>query len=88
MQGLEAFGLRSGCLFRSYRPRYVASMNRERELWGMALWVEKAHGDDGTEYILDRIAKLQRDGEEHGVELWSEVFDRFMQLRPPGVEFS
>lgn len=63
-------------------------MDREHELWTIALWVEKHHDENGADYILNQIAQLQRDGEDGGVELWSQVFDRFQQLRPPGVDFS
>lgn len=63
-------------------------MNRERELWAMALWVEKHHGEFGIDYILDHIEKLEHTGEDGGILLWSQVFDRFLLLRPVGVEFS
>lgn len=46
----------------------------------MALWVEKTHGSDGAQFIADKIARLQRRGEEGGVALWQDVARRFEQL--------
>ena len=56
------------------------TLSRDQELWGMALWVEKTHGSDGAQYIADKIARLQRRGEEGGVALWQDVACRFEQL--------
>lgn len=46
----------------------------------MALWVEKTHGDAGTEFIAAKIEHLTRSGEQSGVELWREVDRRFWEL--------
>lgn len=56
-------------------------MNRDKEIWGMALWVEKNHGDAGHSYIEDKIAKLEAHSEAQGVELWRQVAKRFTELR-------
>lgn len=46
----------------------------------MALWVERTHGSDSAQFIADKIARLQRRGEEGGVALWQDVARRFEQL--------
>ncbi|MCK9541583.1 MAG: hypothetical protein M0R03_06075 [Novosphingobium sp.] len=35
-------------------------------------------------FIIERIAQMQREGEEGGVALWLAIADRFKQLRPAG----
>ena len=52
-------------------------LTREQELWGVALWVEKAHGDRGPSFIAERIDALAQAGEDDGVRLWREVAHRF-----------
>jgi hypothetical protein len=56
------------------------TLTRDQELWGMALWVEKAHGDRGPEFIAKRIDALARSGERDGARLWQEVARRFDRL--------
>lgn len=55
-------------------------LTREQELWGMALWVEKAHGDQGPVFIAEKIDALARSGETEGARLWREVAHRFDSL--------
>ena len=55
-------------------------MNREKELWAMALWVEKHHGADGWFYITQQQDRLIALGEGRGAELWQEVGRRFRQI--------
>jgi hypothetical protein len=33
-------------------------LTRDKELWAMALWVEKHHGEDGAAFIAQRIKQL------------------------------
>lgn len=56
------------------------TLTRDQEIWGVALWVEKHHGDAGAEFIDEKIEKLARLCEPDGVELWQEVARRFEQL--------
>ena len=57
------------------------SVTREHEIWAMALWVEKHHEADGHEFIANRIASLEAEGENEGAALWSEVGRRYSNLR-------
>ncbi len=59
------------------------TLTREQELWGMALWVEKAHGDRGPDFIAEKIVALARSGEEDGARLWRDVAHRFDSLGDP-----
>ena len=56
------------------------TLTRDQELWGMALWVEKHHGDAGHEFIASKIDQLTRAGEEEGAKLWQEVAHCLEQL--------
>ncbi|MGB7407277.1 MAG: hypothetical protein WA908_02130 [Pontixanthobacter sp.] len=58
-------------------------ISRDRELWGMALWVERKHGSDGLNHIHEKIESLKASGEHDGVELWIEVAMRYEQLLWP-----
>ncbi|WP_419865942.1 DUF6961 family protein [Aurantiacibacter rhizosphaerae] len=56
-------------------------MIRDKEIWGMALWVERHHGSSsGHTFIADRIAELEVGREHNGVDLWLRVKERFEQI--------
>ena len=61
-------------------PRTMV-LTRDQELWGVALWVEKNHGDGGPFYIASQVERLASKGDEAGVAMWRTVADRFDQLR-------
>jgi hypothetical protein len=44
----------------------------ERELWAIALWVEKHHGTEGPAYIAEQIERLAMDRDEAGVAMWGK----------------
>ncbi|KWV92503.1 hypothetical protein AAG603_05500 [Citromicrobium bathyomarinum] len=56
------------------------TLTRDQELWGMALWVEKHHGDAGHEFIASKIDQLTRAGEVNGAKLWQDVAQRYERL--------
>ena len=61
-------------------------LNRDQELWAVALWVEKNHGDQGTTYISGQVERLTSVNDDSGVAMWREVADRFERLRQnPGA---
>jgi|TARA_R100001198_G_scaffold96918_1_gene89671 hypothetical protein len=64
------------------------TLTRDQELWSMALWVEKHHGDAGHEFIASKIDQLTRAGEEKGVKLWQDVAHRYEQLGERKPHFS
>ena len=53
------------------------TLTREQEFWGVALWVEKTHGNRGLSFIAGKINALAQSGEEDGAQLWREVARRF-----------
>ncbi|GGD65109.1 hypothetical protein GRI62_11565 [Erythrobacter arachoides] len=57
-------------------------MNRDQEIWGMALWVEKHHGADGWLYIAQQQDRLLEQGDYDGMALWRKVKDRLAALAP------
>ena len=55
-------------------------MTREQEIWGVALWVEKNHGEGGSKFIAEQIGRLATGGDDEGISLWREVARRYEQL--------
>ncbi|WP_137680551.1 DUF6961 family protein [Aurantiacibacter suaedae] len=63
------------------------AVTQEQELWALALWVEKHHGDDGQAYIEGRIEHFTDTNEGGAVRMWEEVASRFAGLeRAPRSE--
>jgi hypothetical protein len=56
------------------------TLTREEELWGIALWVEKTHGEAGWLHIARQQDRLLAAGDLAGVRLWRAVATRFEQL--------
>ena len=56
-------------------------LTRDKEIWGMALWVEKHHEEGGHEFIQERIEALEAAGQTGGVKLWKQVAQRYAELR-------
>lgn len=56
-------------------------MTRDHELWGVALWVEKTHGDRGADHIASQVARLAELGDEGGIAMWRAVAERYGRLR-------
>lgn len=59
-------------------------VTREQELWGLALWVEKYHGENGWLYIAQQQDRLIADGTFDGVAMWRKVAERFEALQAAG----
>ena len=55
-------------------------MTREQEIWGIALWVEKNHGESGRKFIAEQVGRLATGGDDEGIGLWREVARRYEQL--------
>ncbi|VVS96091.1 DUF6961 family protein [Erythrobacter sp. EC-HK427] len=61
-------------------------MTRDKEILGMALWVEKHHGADGWFHIAQQQDRLLEAGDFAGVALWRKVgcrFEELMAAKPP-----
>ena len=55
-------------------------LTRDQELWGVALWVEKTHGEAGWLFIAQQQDRLLAEADLDGVAMWREVSLRFDQL--------
>lgn len=53
---------------------------RDKELWALALWVEKHHGADGPRFIAEKVGRFALDVDAGGVELWKGVAERYDAL--------
>ena len=55
-------------------------MTEEQEIWAVALWVEKHHGDRGSVYIAEQVGRLVLAGDEAGVAMWKKIAARYSEL--------
>ena len=56
-------------------------LSRDQEIWGMALWVERVHGENGWFHIATQQDRLLAEGDFDGVALWRRVQCYWEQLR-------
>lgn len=56
----------------------------DQELWGVALWVDKNHGDQGEAYVAGQIERLAAAGNAGGEAMWRDIDNRLKQLRAHG----
>ena len=59
----------------------VMAVTREQELWAMALWVDREHGEDGERFIAERVLHFNVEGDDGGKQLWMDVARRFVEIR-------
>ncbi|MBX7488723.1 hypothetical protein K3177_09365 [Qipengyuania sp. GH25] len=57
------------------------TVTREQEIWAMALWVDREHGEDAEEFIAGKVLHFVERGDDGGRKLWEEVARRYVQLR-------
>lgn len=48
-------------------------VTRKQEIWALALWVERTHGELGASFIAERIAHFEAEGSPQAVALWDQV---------------
>jgi len=56
------------------------TLDRDQELWAVALWVEKTQGKNAWFYIAQQKDRLLADGDPLGLGLWNEVERRLEML--------
>ena len=56
-------------------------LSRDQQIWGMALWVERVHGENGWFHIATEQDRLLAEGDFDGVALWRHVQRCWKQLR-------
>lgn len=57
------------------------TITREQEVWAMALWVDREHGEDAECFIAERVLHFEETGETGGKDLWMRVARRYVDLR-------
>ena len=60
-------------------------LTRDQELWAVALWLERTHGDDAPSHIAKQIRRLALSGERDGIAMWQQVAERYDRLRAGGA---
>ena len=63
------------------RNKRRPDLTRDQEIWGMALWVERVHGDKGWFHIATEQDRLLADADFEGVSLWRAVGRRWQELQ-------
>jgi hypothetical protein len=71
-----------GCLCFCCAADVAVTVTRDQEIWALALWVERTHGEGGAAFIAERIAHFEAEGTMQAVELWKQVARRFEELGP------
>lgn len=61
------------------------ALTRAQELWGVALWLEKTHGDAAPDHIARQVARLAAEGNKDGIAMWRAVAERYDQLGETGA---
>lgn len=59
-------------------------MTSEQEMWAVALWVEKHHGEGAFLFASMRADALEADGELEGAKMWRSVLKRLNALERCG----
>lgn len=57
------------------------TVTREQEIWAMALWLDREHGEDAERFIAERVLHFESQGDSGGQELWMNVARRYVELR-------
>ncbi|OJW61548.1 MAG: hypothetical protein BGO57_12660 [Sphingomonadales bacterium 63-6] len=57
------------------------ALTRNQELWGIALWVEKHHCEQGWLHIAQQQDRLLAEGDFDGMKLWRQIGERFDRLQ-------
>lgn len=57
------------------------AVTREQELWAMAIWVDREHGNEGERYIAERVLHFDAQGDDGGKQLWMGVARRYVALQ-------
>ena len=47
----------------------------------MALWVDGEHGEQGEQFIAERVLHFDAEGDDGGKQLWMDVARRFVELK-------
>lgn len=58
------------------------TLTRDKELWAVALQIERLHGPDAADYIDNRIEQFEREDNEGGAKLWRQIAERYFALNP------
>ncbi|WP_370034217.1 DUF6961 family protein [Qipengyuania mesophila] len=57
------------------------TISRAQEIWAMALWVDREHGEYAERFIFERVLHFEAKGEKGGEELWMQVARRYAEVR-------
>lgn len=62
-------------------PEMAMTISREQEIWAMALWVDREHGDDAEQFIAAKVLHFESVDDRGGQDLWMQVARRYVELR-------
>ena len=55
--------------------------SREQEIWAIALWMDREHGQEAEQFIAGKVLHFEELGGVGGRELWLQVARRNIELR-------
>ncbi|MDF1836147.1 MAG: hypothetical protein P1U62_14900 [Alteraurantiacibacter sp. bin_em_oilr2.035] len=58
----------------------MSKLSRDQEIWGIALWVERQHGENGWFHVAQQQDRLLELGDLDGIAMWRDVAKRMQQL--------
>ena len=59
----------------------IVRVTRDQELWAMALWIDREHGEEGERFITERVRHFDAIKDEGGKQLWMDVARKFVELQ-------
>ena len=57
------------------------TISREQEIWALALWMDREHGQEAEQFIAGKVLHFEELGDLGGRELWLQVARRYIELR-------
>ncbi len=60
------------------------TLDQDKEMWAIALWVEEQHGVDGPQFIAEQIGRLALQDDREGMDMWFAIAERYERLLSRG----
>lgn len=57
------------------------TISRAQEIWAMALWVDREHGEDAEQFIAEKVLHFESVDDRGGQDLWMNIARRYVELR-------
>lgn len=61
-------------------------MGAQRELWSLALWIERRHGSEAQNFVDAQLERTSAELDEPAYLMWVNVAERLDALKPRGLQ--